>query len=215
MPPVVIGRYVPTPVRQIFPPSHPKLVIPAAVPHVSPTAPGPAGPSMPLPSAPGAPYTVPVGQTAVPTDPAPPQHFAPLGVAHVTIAPTAYPNVTIDPLFGAAPSAAVPLPCSGAPLGLNQYNHLPHAQAPIPVPAGQQPSGDNSQNSILTALVYHVDRMANPETSTKAGAVENIRRNEEILVYVARFFDNNTVALCPGGVRETTGYRFEIIERKT
>ena len=43
-----------------------------------------------------------------------------------------------------------------------------------------------------------MDRIANPDTSTKAGTIGNIRRNEEILVYVARYFDNNTVALCPG-----------------
>ena len=42
--------------------------------------------------------------------------------------------------------------------------------------------------------------MANPDTSTKPGTIENIRRNEEILVYAARYFDNNAGALCPGVV---------------
>ena len=99
-----------------------------------------------------------------------------------------------DPLFCAQPIQGIPPAHAGAPLGLNLTCSAPDASVPI----HGAPSGKDGQNSILTSLVYRVDRIANPDTSTKPGTLENIRRNEEILVYVARFFDNNTVALCPG-----------------
>ena len=103
-----------------------------------------------------------------------------------------------DPLFKAVNSAHIPSDPTGFPLGLNQYSHMPVAQPPIPASSGRPLTGDGPQTELLTSLVYRVDRMANPDTSNKAGAVENIRRNEEIPVYVARYFGNNTVALRPG-----------------
>ena len=113
--------------------------------------------------------------------------------------PAALPrDVFPDPLFRASPVNAVPPIASGTPMGENQYYHMPAAQNPIPGGTATPLAGGGSHTSLLTSLVYHVDRMANPDTSTKAGTLENVRRNEEILVYVARFFDNNTVALCPG-----------------
>ena len=112
--------------------------------------------------------------------------------SHATLVPA--PPVHPDPLFNAQPLTLGSVASSGQPLGLNLTSSTPDAVSPIP----GAPSGSDGQNSILTSLVYHVDRIANPDTSTKPGAIEIIRRNEEILVYVARFFDNNTVALCPG-----------------
>ena len=47
-------------------------------------------------------------------------------------------------------------------------------------------------------MVYNMDRMAHPDINPKPGTLYGIRRNGEIHVYVARFFDTNTVALCPG-----------------
>ena len=112
--------------------------------------------------------------------------------AHATLVPT--PSMHADPLLNAHPLTLGSVASSGHPLGLNLTSSAPDAVSPIPGTS----SNSDGQNSILTSLVYHVDRIANPDTSTKPGTLENIRRNEEILVYVARFFDNHTVALCPG-----------------
>ena len=37
-----------------------------------------------------------------------------------------------------------------------------------------------------------------PRHQAKPGTIDMLKRNEEILVYVARFLDNRAVALCPG-----------------
>ena len=79
-------------------------------------------------------------------------------------------------------------------MGLNYPSCQQPPRPPIPGGAGLGPS---SAPSILTSLVYHVDRIANPDTSTNHGTIENIRRGKEILAYVARYGDNNTEALRP------------------
>ena len=73
------------------------------------------------------------------------------------------------------------------------------AQAPIPG-VGVGTGTALSDNALLTSMVYHMGRIANPDINPKPGALECIRRNDEIRVYVARFFDRNTVSLCPGVV---------------
>ena len=60
------------------------------------------------------------------------------------------------------------------------------AHAPIPgVGAGTGTA--LCDNDLLTSMVYHMDRMANPDINPKPGTLEGIRRNDEIHVYVARF----------------------------
>ena len=59
---------------------------------------------------------------------------------------------------------------------------------------------DLSDNALLTSMVSHMDRMANPDINPKPGTRDGIRRIDEIHVCVARFFDRNTVSLCPGVV---------------
>ena len=75
----------------------------------------------------------------------------------------------------------------------------PPTFAPIP---GVLPSdgGTLSNNALLTSMVYHMDRLANPDVNPMPGTLDGIRRNDDIHVYVARFFDNYTVTLCPGVV---------------
>ena len=72
-------------------------------------------------------------------------------------------------------------------------------QAPIPR-LGVGTGAALSDNSLLTSVVYHMDRIANPDINPKPGSIEGIRRDDEIHVYVARFFDRNAVALFPGVV---------------
>ena len=67
----------------------------------------------------------------------------------------------------------------------SQLFHIPtQCTAPIAAHEGIAAPTDGSQTQLLTSLVYHVDRMADPDTPTRPGTIENIRRNEEILVYV-------------------------------
>ena len=40
--------------------------------------------------------------------------------------------------------------------------------------------------------------MANPDFAVKNGTIEGIRRIDEILAYVSRYFDNDMVTLGPG-----------------
>ena len=47
-------------------------------------------------------------------------------------------------------------------------------------------------------MVHHRDRIANPETTPEPGVLGGIRKLDGIRVYVARCFDNYTVALRPG-----------------
>ena len=142
------------------------------------------------------------GQTVIPSGLTQSRSSAPVAVAAptcVTPAATTLPHVgnTCDPLFSDAPSSLLPnIPC-GSPIGLNFEAHQPPAMPPLPVTA-TQPGGLDSSSSALTSLAYHVDRLANPDTATKPGTIEGLKRNDEILAYVARFFDNHTSALCPG-----------------
>ena len=62
------------------------------------------------------------------------------------------------------------------------------------------PGGPLSDSAFLTSMVYHMDRIANPDINANPCTLDGIRRNDEIHVYLARFFDNNTVALFPGVV---------------
>ena len=82
----------------------------------------------------------------------------------------------VSSLFSTAPPAA-PIPGVSPPLG-----------------------GALSETALLTSMVYHMDRIANPDVNPKPGTLDGIRRNDEIHVYVARGFDNFTVTLCPGVV---------------
>ena len=55
-----------------------------------------------------------------------------------------------------------------------------------------------ADTALLTSMIYHMGRIASPDINAKPGALEGIRRNDAIHVYVAMFFDNRTVALRPG-----------------
>ena len=73
----------------------------------------------------------------------------------------------------------------------------PPVAQPIPGVSGgiSQPL---SNESLMCSVAYNIDRIANPEITVKQGAIDGVRRIDEIHVYVARFFDNRTVALGPG-----------------
>lgn len=67
----------------------------------------------------------------------------------------------------------------------------------------------NESNKLLSSIVYSMDRLSNPDTSTKPGTLGALRGNEEIWVLVARFFNNYHVALFPGvkGKRLSAGLK--------
>ena len=75
----------------------------------------------------------------------------------------------MGPLFTASCHSHVASAASGSPAGLNFAAHQPNPPPPIPGTRVGAQVPDGSQNSLLTSLVYHVDRMANPETSAKPG----------------------------------------------
>ena len=59
------------------------------------------------------------------------------------------------------------------------------------------------QTSVLggafeTTVCHHLDKIAHPEVTTKAGSLESIKRMGGIWVYCARGFDTFPVYLCPG-----------------
>ena len=62
------------------------------------------------------------------------------------------------------------------------------------------PNNSQSQGALLSSMVYHIDKLANPDKVPKPGTLDGVRRMEEILGYLARFFDNRHVSLCPGVV---------------
>ena len=64
---------------------------------------------------------------------------------------------------------------------------------PLPGPA-------QSESALLSSMVYHIDKLANPDVVAKPGTLDSVKRMGGILVYVDRFFDNHHVALCPGVV---------------
>ena len=72
-------------------------------------------------------------------------------------------------------------------------------QPPIPG-LGGGPGAALRDNALPTSMVYHMDRLANPDINPKPGTIDAIRRTDEIHVYVARYFDHNTGSLCLGGV---------------
>ena len=53
-------------------------------------------------------------------------------------------------------------------------------------------------NRLLAPIGYNIDRLANPETQAKPGTLDGIKRNEEIWVFVARYFNNFHVSMHPG-----------------
>ena len=55
----------------------------------------------------------------------------------------------------------------------------------------------------MSSIVYNMDRLANPDTQTKPATLEGGKRNEEIWVFVARFFNNFHVSLRPGVTGKT------------
>ena len=72
------------------------------------------------------------------------------------------------------------------------------------------PAVDGSDtNNFPTSLVYHMDKMANPDIIANPGDIEGIRRMGAIHVFVALFFENYAVSLCPGvtGKASDTGLK--------
>ena len=67
---------------------------------------------------------------------------------------------------------------------------LAPATSQPPIQGGSAtPAGDGRDtNNFLTSMVYHMDKMGNPDIFAKPGTVEGIRRIDEIHVVVARFF---------------------------
>ena len=72
-----------------------------------------------------------------------------------------------------------------------------------PIPAHPPATGNASKHdSSLSSLVYSIDRMGRREVAIKPGTIDGIRRMSEIHGFVARYFDDRTVAIGPG----VTGY---------
>ena len=95
--------------------------------------------------------------------------------------------------YPARTHAATPPGPGQGPAGLGRI--LSHTPLEPPIQTGAQ-----TQDALLSSMVYHIDRLANPDVTAKPGTLEGVKRMEEILVFVARFFDNHHVALCPGVV---------------
>lgn len=62
------------------------------------------------------------------------------------------------------------------------------------------PGNPPSQETLLSSMVYHLDKITNPDVAPKPGTLEGVRRMEEILAFGARFFDNHHVEMRPGAV---------------
>ena len=56
----------------------------------------------------------------------------------------------------------------------------------------------NDPNKLLSSIAYSMDRLANPDISTKPGALESMKRNEDLLVFASMFRNSYHVARCPG-----------------
>ena len=108
------------------------------------------------------------------------------------VAMPSLPVPTSDPLYSRPSvdfySAAIPTAPGVGP---------PPVSAPVPQLGVQAPAALGA-DSWMSSMAFNLDRMANPDIAIKNGTVESIRRIDEILMYVARFFDNHTVALGPG-----------------
>ena len=87
------------------------------------------------------------------------------------LAPDVAPLGGLSDVFANIPKTTTPAP--NASFGTSDALH------PIPDQSGP--------NKLLSAIVYNVDRLSNPDVSTKPGALESLKRNGEIWVFVARF----------------------------
>ena len=122
---------------------------------------------------------------------------AAVGPAERPSVPPAPPVVVRGRLV--CPMAVVPDPGLLAPPPAAQLFSTNPPSTPIPGVAAPH-GGALSETALLTSMVYHMDRIANPDVNTKPGTLGGTRRNGEIHVSVARGFDNFTVTLCPGVV---------------
>ena len=129
------------------------------------------------------------------------------GVHPVTLKGTALPPLQAT-LRKQGPSLAVKHEPSQIPLGITPPINL-FTNVPINPAAGATNSFGTSDaqpplpeatdsNKLLSAIVYNMDRLANPEVATKPGTSDSIKRNGEIWAFVARYFNNFHVSLCPG-----------------
>ena len=90
-------------------------------------------------------------------------------------------------------------------VGLPVVTPAPFNTVPVSTMLGQPPAASHiphnaqSQDALVSSMVYHMDKLANPGTVPKPGTLEGVRRMEEILAYLARFNDNHHVAMRPGG----------------
>ena len=108
------------------------------------------------------------------------------------------------------PSGSVPVVVRGTAIqppetyaSANQPGLFPTTNPSSLNPIPGVPPGDGSSLSniaLLTSMVYHMDRLDNPDINPKPGTIDGIRRNDELHMFVARYFDNYTAALRPGVV---------------
>ena len=127
------------------------------------------------------------------TDPVPHVPTAPVistaaypPTATATAVPTPAPGPRIAPgrvIIPTAPVVVIPNPVGGAP---SQFFSAPNDGNPIPG-ANASVGTALSDNALLASMVYHIDRIANPDVNPKPGTLDGIRRNDEIHVFVARF----------------------------
>ena len=95
----------------------------------------------------------------------------------------------------------VPSQHISGPISFSTTDSLP----PIPGYPGAAWAVSNDTSlltSLLTAMVYQMGRIANPDIIPKLGTIDGIRRNAAIHVCVDRCPDNRAVALRPGVVGE-------------
>ena len=100
------------------------------------------------------------------------------------------------------------------PVAPSSLSTAPNTQVPIPG-VNSAGGGALSNNALLTSMVYHMGRLANPDVRPKPGTLDAIRRNDEIYVYISRFFDNYTVTLRPLDGRKAIGFMSKIPEWAT
>ena len=154
--------------------------------------PSPHDPKMPQPCVAADPVTNPP-----PAEASPAPSCAPVCIAASVSPVGSNPVVVLGRLVCPPAAAAIPVLLAAPPVSA-LFSTTPPS-APIPGVAAS-PGGALSETALLTSMVYHMDRIANPDVNPKPGTLDGIRRNDEIHVYVARGFDNFTVTLCPGVV---------------
>ena len=87
----------------------------------------------------------------------------------------------------------------------------PNSKAPIP-------GFDNSygfpisSNALLAYMVYHMNRLANPDVNPKPCANDGIRINDEIHVFVAMYFWPFRIDVDPRVGGEAVFFRLEVSE---